>query len=111
MSLYIPEMNLPTVWPKTITIYPDGTIEDIKRCRNYEKAQQVDAHGRLIDAEEFKKIVANAKHMDAGIFDGKTMYSDHLCIGADYDDVCAAIDETRTIIPASNEMEVSIWKS
>ena len=53
MSLYIPEMNLPTVWPKTITIYPDGTIEDIKRSRNYEKAYQVDAHGRLIDADEF----------------------------------------------------------
>ena len=59
-------------------------------------------HGRLIDAEELKKVIANAKHMDAYIYDGKirTMYSDHLCVGADYDDVCAAIDETPTIIPA-----------
>ena len=67
-------------------------------------AVPVPTHGRVIDADEFKKIVANAKHMDAGIFDGKTMYSDHLCIGADYDDVCAAIDETPTIIPACEEV-------
>lgn len=57
---------------------------------------------RLIDADELKKIVASAKHMDANIFEGKTMYSDHLCLGADYDDVYTAIDETPTIIPADS---------
>ncbi len=57
-------------------------------------------HGRLIDADALKKVIANAKHMDAQIYDGRAMYSDHLCVGADYDDVCAAIDETPTIIPA-----------
>lgn len=103
MSLYIPGLNLPLanqeLW---IAIQSDGSLR-YNSCGwhgSQQKAIVVQSHGRLIDAEELKKIVANAKHMDAGIFDGKTMYSDHLCIGADYDDVCAAIDETRTIIPA-----------
>ena len=58
-------------------------------------------HGRLIDADALKKVVASAKHMDADIYDGRLFYSDHLCVGADYDDVCKAIDETPTIIQAS----------
>jgi hypothetical protein len=57
-------------------------------------------HGRLIDADKLKKVIASAKHMDAGIFNGRLMYSDHLCVGADYDDVCKAIDEAPTVIPA-----------
>ena len=60
----------------------------------------VPPHGRLIDADELKKVVASAKHMDADIYDGRLFYSDHLCVGADYDDVCKAIDETPTVIPA-----------
>jgi hypothetical protein len=55
---------------------------------------------RLIDANALKKIVASSEHMDAGIFDGKMLYSDHLCVGADYEDVCKAIDETPTVIEA-----------
>ena len=62
-------------------------------------------HGRCIDADALKKVVASAKHMDADIYDGRLFYSDHLCVGADYDDVCKAIDETPTIIPASKESE------
>lgn len=58
----------------------------------------VSPHGRLIDSDVLKKIVADPKHMDACIYNGRTLYSGHLCVGADYDDVCAAIDETPTVI-------------
>ena len=112
MSVLIRGMEMPKSCRKCMISQPDGCgwvcpiIESkpivdgrVNSRHPHCPLVHVSLHGRLIDADELKKIVANAKHMDAGIFDGKTMYSDHLCIGADYDDVCAAIDEAPTIIP------------
>lgn len=93
----------------TIFVYPDGKARaelsvDYKERKSY-PIVPVQPHGRLIDADVLKKVVASAKHMDADIYDGRLFYSDHLCVGADYDDVCKAIDETPTIIPASKGAE------
>ena len=93
-----------------IVIDDDGKVyPSVEKCilkmGSIAKAVPVPPHGRLIDADALKKVVASAKHMDADIYDGRLFYSDHLCVGADYDDVCKAIDETPTIIPASKESE------
>ena len=56
-------------------------------------------HGRLIDADALK--LALRKTMDACVDeDGALLYSDHLIIDADYDEVCNMIDEQPTIIEA-----------
>ena len=53
---------------------------------------------RLIDAEKLKLTLRNSEHMDDFIDEnGNTLYSDHLLIGADYYDVCKAIDEQPTV--------------
>lgn len=53
---------------------------------------------RLIDAEALK--LALQKTMDACVDeDGILLYSDHLIIDADYDEVCNVIDEQPTIQP------------
>jgi len=106
MGLYIKGMEMPKAefGSMIVAIRPDGMVEDVMGCY-VGKAVQVTPHGRLIDADALKKVVASAKHMDADIYDGRLFYSDHLCVGADYDDVCKAIDETPTIIPASKESE------
>ena len=83
----------------------DYEMAKIDRPRRTCPLIHVSDHGRLIDADKLKGIVSSAKHMDAGIYDGKTLYSDHLIVGADYDDVCAAIDETPTVISAEEEDE------
>ena len=109
MSVLINGLQFPKDNAIAVVIHPDGTAYSSKMfagvCTEYltdcSAVPVPTPHGRLGDLDELKKIVASAKHMDAHIFNGKTMYSDHLCVGADYDDVCAAIDETPTIIPAS----------
>lgn len=53
---------------------------------------------RLIDADRLKLILRNSEYMDACVDEkGNTLYSDHLLVGADYDDVCKAIDEQPTV--------------
>ena len=38
MGVYLPGIDLPENGPKTITLYPDGTIESISRMRYKQKA-------------------------------------------------------------------------
>ena len=105
MSILIEGMEMPKEDEEIIIrISPNGTVmTEYALPITGVKAVPVPPHGRLIDADALKKVVASAKHMDADIYDGRLFYSDHLCVGADYDDVCKAIDETPTIIPASKE--------
>lgn len=108
MGIYIKGMEMPKGHSVCIVIDAAGQAQryDLNNDRYADdklfEAVPAPPHGRLIDADELKKVIASAKYMDAHIYDGKirTMYSDHLCVGADYDDVCAAIDETPTIITA-----------
>lgn len=108
-GVYIKGMEMPKCGRITIQIGADGAVYLVTKCKiTAEKYMEcnpaiaVQPHGRLIDADAFKNIVASSEHMDAGIFGGKMLYSDHLCVGADYEDVCKAIDETPTIIPAED---------
>lgn len=41
MSIYLPGIDLPKDGPKTITLYPDGTIENISRMRYKQKAVSI----------------------------------------------------------------------
>lgn len=101
MGVYIQGLKMPRKGRYTIfTVYSDGRVVFRFGGDHAGQATPIPKHGRLIDADVLKKVIADAKHMDASVHDGKTMCSDHLCIGADYDDVCAAIDETPTVIPA-----------
>ena len=62
---------------------------------------------RLVDAERLKLILRNSEYMDAFVDEnGNTLYSDHLLVGADYDDVCKAIDEQPTVEP---ERKTATW--
>lgn len=56
-------------------------------------------HGRLKDVDALK--LALRKTMGACVDeDGTLLYSDHLIIDADYDEICNVIDEQPTIIEA-----------
>lgn len=65
---------------------------------------------RLIDAERLKLILRNSEYMDAFVDEnGNTLYSDHLLVGADYDDVCKAIDEQPTVEPEKEIPKRVLW--
>lgn len=99
MELYIKGTDMPATCGKC-------KIKNIIGCDRWKRVRSIalDRHRDcpLVPVPE-QSIIASAKHMDADIFVGKTIYSDNLYIGADHD-VCVAIDETPTIIPVEEEI-------
>lgn len=79
-------------YPQTITINPDGSvIKDtfgLHRLVKEWKAIKVPPHGRLIQAEEVKKLLNSGLSLDT--------YEDQAY-------VCSLINEIPTIIEASEE--------
>lgn len=111
-GIYITGIEMPKDKAIAVVIHPDGTAYSAEMfagvCTEYLAdctAVPVPDHGRCVDADKLKAIVADERHMDASVHQGRLLYSDHLCVGADYEDVCKAIDETPTILPGEEASE------
>ena len=52
MGVYIENMEMPTTYPLTVTIYPDGQVlSETVGVKDVGTAVTVPPHGRLIDAD------------------------------------------------------------
>ena len=88
-----------------VLIYADGTVYTghVNDSR-YSAVSVPTPCGRLVDADALKLVLR--KTMDACVDeDGTLLYSDHLIIDADYDEVCNMIDKQPTIIEAEGSKE------
>lgn len=99
MSIYIQGMEMPTTYPLTVTIYPDGQVlsETVGAKDIHGEAVSVpEPHGRLILADELIEFIENRYEItwkddyEGGIKDA--------CV-----DILEKISTMPPVIPASKE--------
>ena len=100
-GIYITGISMPEDgWHKVIKIFRDGTVVSYYDSPELGKAIPVPDHGRLIDADAFKK-----RMMQGAIDAREDALTDEIWLRIldAAKSLCLDIDEQPTIIPASKE--------